>query len=499
MFASTASSGALRERSPNRRSAPRPQAHEDEARSHGPAIGRAYRTSAFFGTTTRRIERFLNRPRPVADTWGGSSLRREKNLHVAYEPFGGPWHSDPYPTYRALREHDPVHFSPEAGCFCLSRYDDAVFVLRNPELFSSQAMQSVLNPLEKGSRWAQFLAVAEFLARTRLNPMRLQKTANLITSDPPRHDAMRAVVSRGFTPRRIRVWEERAREITAACLEKLQRGSPFDVVQDLAIPLPVTIIAELLGVAPERQLDFKRWSDAIVSSSTGSRRAYGMDRTVLRTVSDLYRYMRQVVAARRRRPGDDLVSVIVSGQAGEATLTDLEVFQFVILLLVAGNETTTNLIGNAVQALLDHPEQLELVSENPALIPQLVEETLRFDPPIQLLFRTALRDVEIRGARIPKGAIVALLIGAANRDERRFPEADRFDVTRDATGHLAFGFGTHFCLGASLARLEATAALGALAPQLLRVTPADPERPRVDSFLIRGLTRLVLVPAKHTD
>jgi cytochrome P450 len=420
-------------------------------------------------------------------------------LRVEYEPLGGLWRSDPYPTYRALREHDPVHLSPEAGCFCLSRYDDAVFVLRSPELFSSQAMQTMLNPVENGPAWRRLLAVAEFLVTTRINPIRLQKTANLITSDPPRHDAMRAVVSRGFTPRRIRVWEERAREIAASCLRKLQGGAPFDVVGDLAIPLPVTIIAELLGVAPERQLDFKHWSDAIVSSATGSARVRGMDRAVLRTLSYLYRYLREVIAERRRRPGDDLVSVIVSGQSGEATLNDLEVFQFVVLLLVAGNETTTNLIGNAVQALLDHPAQLELVSENPALIPPLIEETLRFDPPIQLLFRTAQQDVEIGGVRIPKGAIVAPLIGSANRDERRFPDGDRFEVTRDTTGHLAFGFGTHFCLGASLARLEAAAALGALVPQLSRLTRADPERPRVDSFLVRGLTRLVLVPKKRAD
>ncbi len=421
-------------------------------------------------------------------------------MRIEYEPFGGPWHADPYPTYRALREHDPVHFSPKAGCFCLSRYDDAVFVLRSPELFSSRAMLTMLgNTAGSGSRWQRLLAVAEFLARTRINPFRLQSTPNLITSDPPRHDAMRSIVSRGFTPRRISMWEARAREITAACLEKLQRGAPFDVVRDLAIPLPVTIITELLGVAPERKLDFKRWSDAVISSSTGSGRARGMDRAFLRELSELYRYLREVIAQRRRHPGDDLVSVIVAAQEGEATLSELEMFQFVLVLLVAGNETTTNLIGNAVQALLDHPDQLELVSEDAALIPRLVEETLRFDPPIQMLFRTAQRDVEIRGVKIPKGAIVAPLIGAANRDELRFPEGDRFEVTRDATGHLAFGFGAHFCLGASLARLEATAALGALVPQLPRLVRTDPERPRVDSFLVRGLTRLVLVPEKRTD
>jgi cytochrome P450 len=404
---------------------------------------------------------------------------------------------DPYPTYRALRERDPVHWAPEAGCFCVSRHDDAVFVLRNTETFSSQAMMTMLtNTKGRGPLWRQLLALAEFLARTGINPFALQRTPKLITSDPPRHDSMRAIVSCGFTPRRIRAWEDRAREISVACVAKLHRGEPFDVVRDLAIPLPVTIIAELLGVAPERQLDFKRRSDAIISSSTGSGRARGMDRGFMRTMSELYRYLRGVIAERRRRPGDDLVSVIVAGQEGKATLTDLEVFQFVLVLLVAGNETTTNLIGNAVQALLDHPEQLELVCESPALVPNLVEEALRFDPPIQVLFRTATRDVEIEGVRIPAAAVVAPLLGAANRDERRFPDGDRFDVTRDAQGHLAFGFGAHFCLGASLARLEAAAALSALVPELPGLARGDSGRPLVDSFLVRGLTRLELVPRK---
>jgi cytochrome P450 len=216
----------------------------------------------------------------------------------------------------------------------------------------------------------------------------------------------------------------------------------------------------------------------------------------MRGMGELYRYLRGVIAERRRRPGDDLVSVIVAGQDGEATLSDLEVFQFALLLLVAGNETTTNLVGNAVQALLDHPDQLELVCESPALIPALVEEALRFDSPIQLLFRTATRDVEVAGVRIPAGAVVAPLLGAANRDERRFPDPDRFDVTRETQGHVAFGFGAHFCLGASLARLEAAAALGALVPHLPRLARADAGRPLVDSFLVRGVTRLELVEGK---
>jgi cytochrome P450 len=170
------------------------------------------------------------------------------------------------------------------------------------------------------------------------------------------------------------------------------------------------------------------------------------------------------------------------------------VIQFVMLLLVAGNETTTNLIGNAVTALLDHPEQLARVAADPALVPAVVEETLRWDAPVQVLFRNATRDVEIAGGRVPRGAYVALLLGSANRDERRFPDPDRFDVARNPQGHLGFGFGEHFCLGASLARMEARVALEALVPELRRLERERP-RPLVDSFIVRGPRRLELRPA----
>jgi cytochrome P450 len=186
------------------------------------------------------------------------------------------------------------------------------------------------------------------------------------------------------------------------------------------------------------------------------------------------------------------VSTLLAVEPGGQRLSSMELMQFVMLLLVAGNETTTNLIGNAVSALLDHPAELARVVADPSLVPDLVEETLRFDAPVQLVFRTATRELELRGARIPRGATVALLLGSANRDERRFPDPDRFDVGRDARGHLGFGFGAHFCLGASLARLEARVALGALVPLLGRVERTSPDRSRLDSFLVRGPRRLAL-------
>jgi cytochrome P450 len=212
---------------------------------------------------------------------------------------------------------------------------------------------------------------------------------------------------------------------------------------------------------------------------------------VLDAIGEMTRYVVKIARQRRRRPADDLISLLVSGDAGER-LRPIDVVQFVTLLLVAGNETTTNLIGNATSALLDHPQQLARVAADPALIPGLIEETLRYDAPIQLLFREALADVQIGGVTIPQGATVVPLLGSANRDERRFEDPDRFDVTRNPQGHVGFGFGKHFCLGASLARLEARVALEALVPELLHLRRSEARLPRIDSFLVRGASRLTL-------
>jgi cytochrome P450 len=211
-----------------------------------------------------------------------------------------------------------------------------------------------------------------------------------------------------------------------------------------------------------------------------------------RTFSELVAYLKQITHERRRAPKDDLVSTIVAQQAGEAALDDYDVVNFVMLLLVAGNETTTNLIGNAVNALLDHPAELEKLARQPELVGPAIEEALRFDSPVQLIFRTATRDVEMHGVTIPKGATVVPLLGSANRDERQFPEPDRFDVERRPRSHLAFGFGHHFCLGSSLARLEARGALEVLVPELAGVRREAGALERLDSFLVRGPRRMGL-------
>ncbi len=417
-----------------------------------------------------------------------------------YDPCRPEWRANPYPHYRELRETAPVRWAPQTGAFCVSRYEDVMFVLRSPELFSSRAMFTYLMNQGNEGRppitWPMVRFLASFVWKTRLNPLEFTTARNLIALDGDVHVAMRGIVNRGFTPRRIASWEDRARELVDESMAVLRSSESFDVVADLAIPLPVTVIAEMLGVEKSRLKDFKRWSDVIIDTSTGPGRADPFNSRMRDTIIELARYVRSVAEERKRNPSDDLVSVIVAEQEGDQAVTIREVIQFVMLLLVAGNETTTNLIGNAVRALLEHPEELDKVVKDPSLIPGVIEETLRYDAPIQIVFRTATEDLELAGTKIAKGSYVAPLLGSANRDARHFPDPDRFDVTRNPQAHAGFGFGKHFCLGASLARLEARLALEALVPELPRMELESNRPPElVDSFLVRGLKRLELRPA----
>lgn len=420
-------------------------------------------------------------------------------MSLEYDPMSARWRDDPYPMYRRLRDEAPVHWAPQSGVFCVFRYEDVQRVLNDPETFSSRAMFTVI--MNGGYEdmpplgWRMLKSLVRILAASHALPSAFMKGRNLIAEDGGVHARMRGIVNLGFTPRRVRDWEPRVRELVDACMRDLRASDDFDVVRHMAVPLPVTIIAEMLGVEPERRLDFKRWSDTTIHYTTGSGRADRFADEFVDSVVELTRYLRRMLEQRRREPKDDLLSVLLSTQEGDDALSDVEVIMFVNLLLVAGNETTTNLIGNAVNALLDHPEALERVAADPSLVASLVEETVRYDAPVQMVFRTATRDTEIAGTRIPAGSWVAPVLGSANRDERRFQEPDRFDPARDSQGHVGFGFGKHFCLGASLARLEASAALEALVPELVRRRKVATEIERIDSFLVRGPSRLALTPA----
>lgn len=408
---------------------------------------------------------------------------------LEYDPLSTRWRDDPYPAYARLREEAPVHYSPESDTYSVARYDDVMHVLRTPEVFSSRAMFTMLMnrgqdgppPLTLGS----IGFILRFLARTRTNPLRIINTRNLIAEDGAPHTAMRSIVNRGFSPRRIAAWEPRVRELVEECMAPVKREGRFDLMRDLAVPLPVTIIAEMLGIEPERRADFKHWSDTLIEAISGEQRGDLFEPKFRDAILGLDGYVAKIIRQRRKRPQDDLISVIAAPQEG-GSLPTLEAMMFVTLLLVAGNETTTNLIGNTARALLDHPDQLESVASDPSLVPALVEEGLRFDAPIQLLFRTATRETELAGTRIPEGATVVPLLGSANRDESRFPSAGTLDVRRETQGHVGFGFGHHFCLGASLARLEATVTLEALVPELTRLERTG-ELKMADSFIVRGV------------
>jgi cytochrome P450 len=422
-----------------------------------------------------------------------------------YEPFSEAVREDPYPYYAALRDEAPVYWAEGAQAWCVSRYDDVLFVLRNVELFSSDAMRTMLmgarpgvNPLEDPEVMARALALTQALAF----PLEeLMGGRQLLSEDPPRHTAMRNIVNRGFTPRRIAMWEQRVREFTRAYVNEMQDAEEIDLVAALAMPLPVRVICEILGVEPERRDDFKRWSDRIIAGTTGSTRTEDpLTSGFAEAMRELAEYIRGVSAQRTSQPSDDLISVLLAAQDDGACLSPAEMTLFVLLLLVAGNETTTNLIGNATNAALSHPSELARVTADRSLVPSWIEETLRWDAPVQFVVRRTTADVEIAGQRLPANTHVLAILGSANRDERHWgPTAARFDVTRNPQGHLAFGFGNHFCLGAALARLEARIVLEALLDELPRRERVEPRVEHIDSFLIRGPKRFLLRLARDRE
>ena len=401
---------------------------------------------------------------------------------TGYRPFDPDTIADPYPQYAWLRDHSPVHHDEESDLWVVSRYDDVVGVLRDPATFSSALGMGDLLAGRPGLRNRRPPEFMLDLAGLRV----------LIATDPPDHTTLRRLVGKAFTPREIAALEPRIRTLAEGMVDDIiDAGDGADLVAQLAYPLPVIVIAELLGIPAERRDDFKRWSDDVVGGLSGT----WDESRVQHSGVEMFTYFGELIAERYRRPGGDLISLLaVRGRDGDVALGPMEIVMFCVLLLIAGNETTTNLIGNGAQALFDHPDQARRLRDDPGLIPAAVEEALRYDAPVQALFRGATRDVTIAGVTIPKRGRVMVAFAAADRDPRRYPDPDRFVVDRfaaerNAADHVAFGSGIHLCLGAPLARLEARVVAETLLRRLRRLEPAGaPER--VDSFLLRGFTRL---------
>ncbi len=391
-------------------------------------------------------------------------------VSISFNPWDRSFRDNPYPHYRVLLEGSPRKIELFGTPFVIAaRYADVVAILRDYVRFSSVQKLSP-EVREKGI---------------------FRGAATVLFSDPPVQTRLRRLISRDFTPRRIRAMEPRIREITTMLLDQIERKGTFDVMEDLANALPVMVIAEMLGVPPENYQTFKHWSDFIVARGN-TLPGQPVPDDVVKVIDELRGYFTREIEKRRVNPGPDLISALVAAHDDNEAMTANELLAFVILLLLAGNETTTNLIGNGMLALGRNPDQMDLLRRNPELTARAIEEMLRYDGPVQATSRRVTADCEIGGTEIPAGAECFVLLAAANRDPAQFPDPERFDITREPRDHVAFGDGIHFCIGAPLARLEGAIAIGETLRRFPNLRIEDPSAPLAykGSYFLRGLDSL---------
>jgi cholest-4-en-3-one 26-monooxygenase len=366
---------------------------------------------------------------------------------------------DPYPTYAWLRENAPVYWSEPAGLWGVSRYEDIVALEKQPEIFSNAGGSRPKSP----------------------------RNDSMIDHDDPRHKSQRRFVYKGFTPKALAEKEEHARSIVTSLIDEVAARGECDFVQQLAAPLPMILIAEMLGVRPEDRDTLQRWSDAMLSGADGEK---NVTEEVMVSHLDFVQYALDVMEARREEPQADLISTLVHAEIDGEKLSDDAIVSEALLLLVGGNETTRNVISGGMEMLIRHPEQRRQLIDDPTLIPIAVEECLRWVTPILNMNRTATRDVELHGQTIREGDEVLLMFASANRDPAVFDAPEEFVATRDPNPHVAFGFGPHFCLGANLARLEVRVMFEEVLRRLPDLRLATDEVPRTPSSFVRGIMHM---------
>lgn len=393
----------------------------------------------------------------------------------AFDPVDSAYRSDPYTVYRRLLEGARVHHST-IGSKVLVRYPDCLAVLHHPAA-STDTTQSEL--------YAQ--AVEAGLAP----PPDEMPSRSFLFMDPPDHTRLRGLVSKAFTPRRVEALRPRIAAIVDDLLATAADQDPFDVVEQLAYPLPVQVICELMGVPVADHHRFAAWSRSLARSLDPDFSLSPEERQARDEAVGLFReYFLELIATRRSAPGEDLLSALIAAEEAGDRLTEEELLSTLILLLVAGHETTVNLIANGALAFLRHPDQLVRLQADPGLIGGAVEEVLRFDPPVQLDGRTFVEPTEVNGIEIGAREQVLLVLAAANRDGDVFTDPDHFDIGRRDVHHLSFGHGIHHCLGAALARAEGQAALSAMAGKFTRWELAADELAYKDNIILRGLVAL---------
>ncbi|MBX2997769.1 MAG: cytochrome P450 [Caldilineaceae bacterium] len=386
---------------------------------------------------------------------------------------------DPYPVLARLRMEAPVYWSEAWGGWVLTRYADVVAVLRDPARFSS------------AGRITYLLAQLPAADRRRAALLERHYQVGLAHADPPDHTRLRTLLNRYFTPRHLESLRPRIAQLVESMLDQCQRADSMDVIHDLAYPLPAIVVLEMIGAPAEDRDLFRDWALGINRLfAAGGRTSLDAVDAALTSLAEIRAYISDLAAQRRRDPREDLISLLVHAGADEQ-LSEGELLATCVTLFVAGHETTTNLIGNGLLALLRHPEQLAQLRENPALSLPAMEELLRYDTPVPRGWRLAKADMEIGGQTIRAGDLLLPMIGAANRDPAQFPHPDRLDFGRADNRHVGFGYGIHFCLGAPLARLEVPAALNALLRRFpaLRLDESSPLIWRRDVAL-RGIDSL---------
>ncbi|MBI2169841.1 MAG: cytochrome P450 [Actinobacteria bacterium] len=394
---------------------------------------------------------------------------------ATFDPLDPAFHAgrlgDPHECYARLRAESPVEWNEAASMWTVAKHEDVMAISRDPATFCSG--RGVL-PTDRARSVAG--------------------TDSILFLDPPEHQRHRRLVTPAFTPKRVAGTEPVIRRLTRQLLDALPACEPVEFVDAVAAPLPLLVIAEMLGIPGDDRDRFRIWSDSLIAAATDPD-----DGDALVAAAELWEYFQAVIEDRRAKPGDDLVSVLVTAEVanedGGEPLSAAELLGFCMSLLVAGNETTRNLFSGGMLALAEHPDQCALLVADPSLVPTAVEEMLRWVTPVLAFARTATRAVELRGQHIAEGDYVLMLYASANRDKEVFgATGGAFDVTRDPNPHVAFGFGEHFCLGASLARLEARVFFEELLARFASVRLAgDPQR--LDSVLMHGLVELPLVLA----
>jgi pimeloyl-[acyl-carrier protein] synthase len=398
---------------------------------------------------------------------------------LGFNPFLPEVREDPYPLYRRLREEDPVH-SSLPGLWVLTRHADCAAILKDHRRFSSDSRNSELYQVYRASMGDQEIAMlADDAPRS------------MLFVDPPDHTRMRTLVNKVFTARVVESLRPQMQQIVDGLLDGFteREGAPVDLVTDLAYPLPIAIICEMLGVPKEDWGLFRHWSGELVLTLDPLVTLDVLERANS-ALEGFRQYFDGLYRERRAHPTEDVLSALLEAEEKGDRLSHDELFSTSILLLVAGHETTVNLISNGVLALLRNPDQLRRLQREPSLIRTAVEELLRYDSPVQLIGRTVMDPVEIGGHEIPRGHQVVGVLGAANRDPEQFSDPDRLDIGREDNRHLAFGGGIHFCLGAPLARVEGQIAIGSLVRRFGTIDLADDNPERRETITLRGLKSL---------